>query len=207
MSITLFIILITSSISIYGMKNSHIAQKLIFYPYMIYRRKEFYRFISYGLLHADFTHLVFNMFALYSFGENLESIYQYYFGTSARLYFIILYVGGLIISNIPSFLQNKNNPNYVSLGASGAVFSIIFSTILYSPTSPICLFGVICMPSIVFGCIYILYAIYLTKNNLQTLTNHKAHIVGALFGIIFNIIIMPKVIPFFLYQIKNLNLL
>lgn len=204
MSITISFILITISISFYALKSSDVMYKLIFSPSIVYRRKEFYRFLSSGFIHADFSHLLFNMFAFYSFGEALEMTYRYYYGERGRILFIILYLGGLVISNIPSFLKHKNDSNYYSLGASGGVDAVVFSCILYSPASPICLFYVICLPSFMFGILYIMYTIYLGKNNYRSRINHWAHLSGAIFGLIFNIILEPKIVLFFIYQVKRL---
>ncbi len=206
MSITLFIIVITSAISFYAFKNTRLTSKWIFSPYLIYKEKEFQRFLSSGFIHADIYHLLFNMLSLYSFGENMEAVYNYYFPEHAKLYFIILYIGGIVISNLPFFIKNKNNPNYFSLGASGGISAVVFSFILFSPNSTMCIFGFICLPSLVFGLLYIMYVIYLNTNKIVSTTNHIAHLTGAAFGIIFNIILEPKIVPFFLHQLKNIKL-
>ncbi len=204
MSITILIILITFSISFYAFKSSDIMYKFIFSPYKVYREKEFFRFLTSGFIHADFYHLLFNMIALYSFGESLEVSYRYYFGELGKFFFIALYVGGLLISNIPSFLKHKKDSSYHSLGASGGVDAVVFSCILYSPISPICLFQVICLPSFIFGIFYIIYTIYSGRNNYNSRVNHWAHLSGAIFGLVFNIILEPKIVLFFIYQIKKL---
>ena len=206
MSITLIIVLITSTLSVYALKQPRLMNKLIFSPNLIYKNREFLRLLTSGFIHADFLHLAFNMFALYSFGENLEASYIYYFGLKGKYYFVLLYLTGIIIANIPSFIKHKRDINYFSLGASGGVDAIIFSCILYSPNSPICLFYFVCLPSFFFGILYIVYTIYSSRTGFQPMVNHMAHLTGAIYGIVFNIILEPKIIIFFFYQIKRLIL-
>ena len=74
-SITLIIVIITSIISISGFSNQKVIDDLIFYPPLV-KRGQVYRFVTHGLIHADVAHLIFNMLALYSFGEALEKIFS-----------------------------------------------------------------------------------------------------------------------------------
>ena len=63
MHITLIITIITVAISILAMYNEPLMDKMIFNPYTVQRKNQWYRFISSGFIHADFMHLAFNMFS------------------------------------------------------------------------------------------------------------------------------------------------
>src|SRR5687767_11632829 len=99
-SITLIIIIITIATSFYAWNNQNVFQKWIFNPYTVHHRKEYHRLITSGLIHNDYMHLAFNMIALYSFGTYVEQIYAYYFGEAGSLIYILLYVIGIIVSDI-----------------------------------------------------------------------------------------------------------
>src|SRR5690606_12416402 len=103
-------------------------------PYSIKSKKEYFRFLTSGFIHADVGHLVFNMFSLYFIGQYLERIFEIWFGTNGMLFYLALYLIGIIVSEIPSYIKHRNDYNYNSLGASGGVSSIIFSFILIAPT-------------------------------------------------------------------------
>jgi Uncharacterized membrane protein (homolog of Drosophila rhomboid) len=126
LSYTLIIILINVIISILSFNNENLKTNLIFSPFEFSLNKKWWIVISHGFVHADFLHLFFNMYVLYIFGSPLE----YYFATSSEigeLYFLTLYFLGIIFSTIPSIFKHRNNSNYHSLGASGAVSAIVFA--------------------------------------------------------------------------------
>ncbi len=183
--ITLAIIIITALISYQAFNNYHIADKLIFQPASV-RDGEWYRLFTYGLLHADFTHLLFNMFTFYLFGGYIENMFKLQLGLrQGSVAFILLYVGGLLFSILPTYLKEKNNYYYKGLGASGAVSAIVFAYILINPMNFMgILFIPIMLPAFLFGFIFVFISIYLDKKEVGGI-NHSAHITGGLFGIIF----------------------
>ena len=190
LSITLIIVIITCLVSIGGFSNQKIIDDLIFYPPAI-SRNQYYRFVSHGFIHADIGHLAFNMFALYSFGEILEQqVFSYpcLFGSMGKIFFLLLYFGGLIIASLPDFIKYKNSYAFRSLGASGAVSAVIFSSIVLLPKSGI---GIIFIPGIqipgyIFAIIYLALSAYLDKKGGGKI-NHGAHFWGAIFGLVFTI--------------------
>jgi len=188
MTITLAIIVFTCLVSISAFSNAKLMEDLIFYPPAIAKRKQYYRFLSHGFLHADYLHLAFNMLALYSFGRAVETTLfsnECVFGSKGKLFYILLYVGGLIVATIPDYLRHKNNSNYRSLGASGAVSSVIFAAIALLPQLPIRFFFIpIDIPGYVFGLLYLVISAYLDKRGGGNI-NHSAHFWGAAFGLIF----------------------
>jgi membrane associated rhomboid family serine protease len=201
-SITLIIIILTSVISFVAFNRPQLMYSLTMNPYSIHRNNEYYRFITSGLIHRDHIHLFFNMLALYFFGEVIEEIFEVLFEDLGSIYFILLYVMGIVVSDIPTFFKQKNSIYYNSLGASGGVSSVIFSYILFVPVEKICIYFFICLPGFILGTLYVIYSYYQGKKANDNI-NHSAHLYGALFGLVFCIILYPKSIPNFIYQIMN----
>jgi membrane associated rhomboid family serine protease len=200
MSLTLLIIIVTFAVSALAFQNRSIMERYIFNPYIIDQKKEWFRFVSSGFLHADWIHLLVNMFVLFSFGYALETYFDELFNEKAEVYFVLLYVGGLMTSVLPTYRKQKNNPSYNALGASGAVSAVVFAFILLNPLHELCLYGVLCLPGIIFGVLYLFYCYYMGKKG-QGNINHDAHLWGALYGFFFTILLKPSLLPAFIQQI------
>lgn len=199
---TLYIIIITALISISAFSNQNLTSRFMFNPYLVNKNKEWYRFVSSGFIHADWLHLIINMFVLYSFGTQVELIYESVFGTMGKFYYIMLYMGGLIISVAPTYKKNKENAYYNSLGASGAVSSVLFAYILFNPWSKIYLYAIIGIPAIIAGVAYLFYSQYMNKKGGDNV-NHDAHFWGAVFGFLFTFALKPSLISYFFSQLIN----
>jgi membrane associated rhomboid family serine protease len=184
------IALLTVGISIYAWQKEGVLYKLVLDPYQVIKRKEYYRFLTSGFVHADWMHLIFNMLSFVSFGFAMEHYYGYYFGDNASILFLLLYITGIIVSDIPTFLKKKNDQRFRSLGASGGVSAIIFASILFNPIDKITVF-IIPVPGFIFGGLYLWYCAYLSKRSIDNI-NHDAHFYGALYGIAFNIVLFPQ---------------
>lgn len=208
-SITLIIIIATCIVSFMAFSNQKLLEQFIFYPPAV-GRGQWYRFFSCGLIHADWGHLIFNMVALYMFGEIVELKFVEVFGTSGRLIYLAMYVLALAASVIPTYISNKDNYHYRSLGASGAVSAVIFAGILFHPLLGIGLFFIpVYIAGFLFGILYLLVSGWLDKKGGGSI-NHSAHIFGALFGIGFTIIACQAfsdypVLQNFIDQIKNMD--
>ena len=186
--ITYVIILITSIISIYCFNKPDLNNKLMFSPYRYINDKKRWIILSHGFIHADFFHLFFNMYVLYVFAPSVES----YFNITSEIgyiYFISLYILGILFSTIPSLFKHYDNPNYFSLGASGAVSSIVFAYILIFPLRELglVLLPGIWLPGFIFGSLYLIAEHYLSKKQYSNIA-HDAHLSGSIFGIIFIIL-------------------
>ncbi len=205
MTATLILIIITAILSFYAWQNEGQFNKWMFNPYQVNTRKQYYRFLSSGFVHTDTMHLLFNMITFYFFGTKLEHAYDYYFGSMGVVLFVITYLAGIVVSDLKTYIKHKENPNYNSIGASGGVASILFASILYDPTSSICLYFAICIPGFILGILYLVYSFYQGKSSGGRI-NHDAHLYGAIFGIVFTILIRPSVLPHFIEQIMNFRL-
>ena len=187
--ITTIIIVLTALISIRAFKDNELMGRLIFHPPVV-EQGDWYRLFSYGVVHADYTHLIFNMFTLYFFGVDIERVFKAVFGqTTGTVLFIILYLSALLVSILPTYFKNRNNSSYYGLGASGAVSAVIFVYMLINPMNYMgILFIPVMLPAFLFGIIFILISLSLEKKQAGGI-NHTAHITGGLYGIIFSILI------------------
>lgn len=205
MIITL-IIVITVVISVAAWNNSALMSRWIMNPYQVASRGQYYRLLTSGFLHADWSHLLFNMLSLYVFGGFIEQVFSLLFGGSGALYLIGFYLVGILVSSIPSFLKHRNDPGYNSLGASGGVSAVIFASILFRPLTPIYIFLIpIGIPGFIFGGLYLAYSYYSARRGYGNV-NHDAHFYGALFGVLFMILVYPAVLPQFFEQIAGWRL-
>lgn len=196
-SITLIIVIMTSIISYQAFTNQVMKQNLIFHPVSIKDRGEFYRFLTHGFLHADFMHLIVNMYVLYVFGEQIENIFiagtvtftasnmeMTSFGpVKGRIIFLLLYLGAIVVSSIPQYIKHKENNYYLALGASGGTSAIVFAYILFSPWQ---WFVFPPLPGIILGIAYLMYSSYMDKKGGDNI-GHNAHFWGAVFGVVFTI--------------------
>jgi len=187
-TITLSIVLLTAVISFTAFSNEKVMNDLIFYPPAITNRNQWYRFITSGVIHADFMHLAFNMYSFYLFGDMVEKAFTTIFGDSGKAIFIILYISALVVSLLPTYFNHQNDYHYRSLGASGAVSAIIFAGIFLYPTIGLGFFPIpFHIPGFIFGPLYLGISYYLA-NKGQGNINHSAHIWGAIYGVIFLLI-------------------
>lgn len=191
--ITLLLIAVTCLVSWLAFNNRQLMDRLILWPPAIDRHKQYDRLLTYGFIHADFTHLLFNMITLYFFGREIERFMAA--ATGSMLTFPLFYLGGLVVSILPTYLKNQKNPNYLSLGASGAVSAVLFAFILLTPWSLIFVFF-IPMPAILYAVVYVGYSIWMDRRGGDRI-NHSAHLAGAAFGVLFMVIMSPDVIAHF----------
>jgi membrane associated rhomboid family serine protease len=199
MPITLLIILAaTCIVSFMAFNNRRLVDDLILWPPAIERKREYYRLVTYGLLHADPMHLLFNMLTLYFFGRQMEPIYN---GTLGMFGFALFYLGGLIVSILPTYFKNRRNANYHSLGASGAVAAVLFGFILYAPWATIYVFF-IKVPAIIYAVLYVMYSIYMDRHGQDNI-NHSAHLWGAAYGVAFTAVANPSVLSYFLQAVSR----
>ena len=199
-SVTVCIVVLTCLISFAAFNSSKIMEDLIFWPPAISMRHQYYRFITCGFIHADFLHLAFNMFTLFFFGKGLELFYRGELGLQSY-YYPILYFTALIASNIPSYLKRKDDYNYRSLGASGAVCAVMFAVIMIRPWEVVSVYG-IRMPSILYAGLFLAFTIYMSKRGGDNV-NHDAHLWGAAYGVIFTAAVHPGIIPTFINEMSH----
>jgi len=155
-----------------------VIQRSLFRPYWVQRRGEYWTVLTSGFVHADLTHLLFNMVTFYFFAFPLERKIG-----SPRL--LLLYLLALVLSNLNTFLKQRNNPDYASLGASGAMSAVLFAFVVYYPTSSFFFLPIpVPIPATVFAVVYLGGTWYLARHSRSRI-NHAAHLDGALTGLAF----------------------
>ena len=196
---TLALIIITSIISILAFQDQPFFYKSALSPYRMVHNNEWYRILTHGFIHGNYIHLIINMIVLYSFGEAIE----YYFGLvteKALPHYFVLYFGGMIVSTITTTIKQRNNPNYLAVGASGAVSAVLFACIFFAPWHSLLFMGVIPIPGIIFVVLYVAYASYMSRKGNDNI-GHDAHMWGALFGLVYPVVVHPDLFNIFIYQL------
>jgi len=187
MSYTLILILVTVLISMTAFNNESVYNRMILWPKRMDRPSEYYRLFSSGFIHADYMHLIFNMFTLFFFGRYVEELFV--FNGMSRELFLALYFAGIVAASLPSFLKHRNDYYYRSLGASGGVAAVLFSFIYFAPWQIISIWF-IPIPGIIAGVGYLAYSAYMAKKG-GDYVNHDAHFAGAIFGFLFTLAFDP----------------
>lgn len=196
-SITLIIIIFTTLISYQGFNRYEFIDRLKHSPYREMHGKEYYRLLTSGFVHADWTHLLVNMFVLYSFGGYIENVIIALYGNPlGKIIYVIMYLLNIILANIPTTIKHKDNPSFSSIGASGAVSGIVFIFILLNPWAILSLFFIIPVPAIIAGIGYLIYSSWAARQEHGRL-DHAAHFAGAVAGMAMMAILNWEVLPEF----------
>lgn len=195
------ILIVTIIVSLMAFNDSSLKEKLLYVPYDVKHNNNYTRIFGHVLIHADYMHLIFNMMSLYFLGSLFldtgdlqyvgvdDTLVSSYGQLAGQMHFLVLYViGGLFATMIP-YIRHQDNPSYRSLGASGAVSSVIFAAILWNPGMSLnLLFIPVPIPAYIFGPLYLAFEYYSDKRG-NTGIAHDAHIGGAVFGIVYVLII------------------
>lgn len=191
--LTIIIIVITVLVSVIAFSNRTVYFRLLFNAYQIRYDRQYWRFLTHAFVHGGWGHLLINMFVFYSFGSSVEQYYTSFFGdVKGGVYFVMLYVFGILFSTLADYGRYKDDYNYNAVGASGAVNAVLFASILFAPLSRLMIFPIpIPIPAWIFGLLYLGYSIYMSKRGGDNI-GHSAHFWGALFGLLFTFLLMPK---------------
>jgi membrane associated rhomboid family serine protease len=198
MSLTLVLVAATVLVSWLAFNNPRLAERLILWPPAVDRRRQYDRLLTYGFIHADFQHLLFNMITLFFFGRAIEPVFVARIGAIGFLGF---YLSALVVSILPSYLRHLHDARYRSLGASGAVSAVMFSFILFDPWSKIYFFPFpFGIPAVLYAVFYVGYTIWMERRGGDNI-NHSAHLVGGAYGIAFTLVAIPESLGHFLRQL------
>lgn len=190
--VTLILIAATVAVSLLAWQRPEWLDRLIYWPPAV-ARGEWWRLLSHGFVHADGAHLAFNMITFYFFGRIMESVLG---GRIAWIGFLLFYLSAIVVAMLPSHLRHRHDPNYRSLGASGAVSAVLFAYILLDPWSTLLVFF-IPVPAILFAAAYVIYSVHAMRDPRSRI-NHGAHLWGGLYGVIFLVVLEPRVLGHFL---------
>lgn len=198
MAITLILIAVTCLVSWAAFKHRSWWMQLVLWPPGVVRRHEYWRLWTSGFVHADLQHLLFNMVTLFFFGRLMELFFVPRIG---EVGYVLFYLGGLLVSSLPSCLRHRDDTAYVSLGASGAVSAVLFGFILLQPWALIFVFF-IPLPAIVYAVMYVGYGVYMQRRGTDRI-NHSAHLWGAAYGVLVTLWVEPRVGGLFLEQVVH----
>ena len=174
-------------VSVIGFRDPVFFRRYLFEVSDVKYKKEYYRFISSGFLHVNWMHLLFNMITLYFF-------YSIPFLLLGEVRFLLLYFGGLFLSNYFSYAVNRNRGQYAAVGASGAVSAVLFSSIILYPKLSLFIFPIpIPIPGYIFAVAFLLFTMYGMRRSLGNI-GHSAHLGGAAAGIILTVLMAPQVL-------------
>ncbi|MBS1974256.1 MAG: rhomboid family intramembrane serine protease, partial [Bacteroidetes bacterium] len=180
------IILIIANVlfSYKGFNSSAFFSRYQFEVEKILLYKDYKRIITSGFLHVSWLHLFFNMFSLYVFSGLILS-------TLGPLKFLVIYFISLIGGGLLSLAVHRNDPDYSSVGASGAICGVMFALIALFPGISISFFGLLSLPSWSYGILFIAFSIYAIRSKKDNI-GHEAHLGGALIGMVIAILMEPS---------------
>ena len=186
--VSALLLLTIAAVSLIGLYRipSWIERNLL-RPYWLVRRHEYATLVTSGFIHADLAHLLFNGFTLWAFAFPLER-------TLGSVRFTLLYAAGLLVSSAGTWLQHRDDPDYRSLGASGAIIAVLLASIVYFPTGSIYILPLpVPIPAPLFAVAYLAYTIYAARQGRGRI-NHDAHLSGALTGLAFVAVTDPQAV-------------
>ena len=167
-------------------------------PPAIDRKHQYDRLLTHGFIHADWQHLLFNMITLFFFGRFAEQVISAMIGPVG---FVLFYLSAIVIAILPTYLRHRHDARYRSLGASGAVSAVLFAFILVQPWSLIFVFF-LPVPAILYGVFFVGYSIWMDRQGGDN-TNHNAHLSGAIYGVLFMLLMEPRIGGVFLERLVN----
>ena len=194
LSVTVILVLVTALVSWRAFSDRALLERLLLWPPAITRRHQYDRIVAYGFVHADWSHLLFNMFTLWSFGSVVERVFSQWI---TPLGYVLFYLSAIVVSILPTYLSRRRDPNYRSLGASGGVSAVLFASILFDPWSKIIIFPIpLPLPAFLFAILYVGYSLWMDHRGRDNV-NHSAHLWGAAYGVLFTVLLEPRVVGHF----------
>ena len=194
---TYIIIFATVLVSWLAFERPQLLQRLILWPPAIDRKKQFDRLLTHGFIHADWSHLLFNMLTLFFFGRVVERVMGSYIGPVG---FVLFYLSAIVVAILPTYMRHRHDARYSSLGASGGVSAVLFASIMLDPWMWILV--PLPVPGFLYAIGYVAYSFWKDRQGGGNV-NHSAHLSGAVYGMLFMVLMEPDVLGHFTQQLMS----
>jgi len=183
----LIILVVTIIVSVIGLSSPRVIERSLLRPSQVANGSGYAGLLTSGFVHADVGHMIFNLITFYSFAFKLEPVI-------GSVKFVVLYFSSLLIAGLGTVFQHRNDPNYASLGASGAILGVLFASIVYFPRQSLYILPLpVPIPAPLFAVGYLAYTWYSSRTRRGNI-NHDAHLFGALAGLAFVLLTDPTAI-------------
>ena len=196
--LTLLLVGVTVLVSWMAWQKPRLLDRLMLWPPAIDRQRQYDRLLTHGFIHADWQHLLFNMITLFFFGRFAEQLITRMIGPVG---FVLFYLSAIVVAILPTWLRHRHDVRYRSLGASGAVSAVLFAFILVNPWGLIFVFF-LPVPAILYGVFYVGYSFWMDRQGTDNV-NHSAHLSGAIYGVLFMLLMEPRLGGHFLGALLN----
>lgn len=182
--ITFLLIVVNVLVSYRGFTNTEFFAKYDFEVEKILLYKDYKRLVTSGFLHTGWLHLLFNMYSLYVFSGMIA-------GGLGAVNYLIIYFTSLIGGNLFALWVHRNHRDYSAVGASGAVWGVIFATVALYPEMDISIFPIpLSIPNWIYALLFVAFTIYAIRSQQYNI-GHDAHLGGAIIGMILALILEP----------------